>query len=160
MNKPTLPKFQVQIDVCWGRYIFTMEAASERDAKENAISAWQDLRSDKIQAQENDIEILSVTRCTEPRLSPYPRKLAVLDISTAHLKPETATLLDKAPLDQWPVAGGKTQYGYYIYAHDENDGSIPPELWECCRFARKHGCEYLYFDRDADTYKELASFDW
>lgn len=86
--------------------------------------------------------------------------ITVLDISTAHLSPETAQILENTPLNDWPVAGGNTQFGFFLYAHDDNDGAIPQDLWACMEFARKHHCCYLYFDRDADQYDDLPTYDW
>jgi hypothetical protein len=87
-----------------------------------------------------------------------PVILAVLDISTAHLAPETMAALDTEPTARWPIAGGNIPYGYFIYAHEENDGSIPDDLWACIEFARAHGCSHLRFDRDGEPYTELANF--
>lgn len=108
-----------------------------------------------------DSEAQVLAACDHPPAAPPargPAILAVLDISTAHLTPETMSALDSAPDAQWPVAGGGIPYGYFIYAHDENDGSIPEDLWACIEFARAHGCSHLRFDLDADPYPQLPNF--
>ncbi|MCL8382077.1 DUF5983 family protein [Xanthobacter aminoxidans] len=83
-----------------------------------------------------------------------------LDLSTEHMKPETAHNLDVTPIAEWSVAGGRTGHGYFIYAHDEDDGSIPPDLWAVMCFARERGAEYILFDCDAATVEGLPTFDW
>ena len=87
--------------------------------------------------------------------------LAVLDLSTAHLKPETVSLLDDTPAHLWPVSGGHIPYGYFMYAHDENmgDPGIPDDLWACIEFARANGCSHLRFDCDADSYEGLPVYE-
>lgn len=74
----------------------------------------------------------------------------VLVLSTGHVSHQTMTMLDNTEPENWPVYGGKIPHGWYIYAHDENDGKIPPDLWACCDFARKSGFDYIQFDCDWD----------
>jgi len=88
------------------------------------------------------------------------RTITALELSTAHLTPDTASRLDNEPPHAWPVSGGATAYGFFIYAHDQNDGLIPEDLWLCCETARQQGCSYLLFDRDADVLPGLPVHDW
>lgn len=80
----------------------------------------------------------------------------LLVLSTGHLtSPETRATLD-AGFDQWPCSGGRTAYGWFCYAHDENCGdTIPPDLWACMVFARTAGCQYILFDMDAEQIDAL-----
>lgn len=83
-----------------------------------------------------------------------------LVLSTAHLTAETCTLLTDTPLSGWPVAGGQTGYGFYIYAHDEIGDEVPSDLAACLTFARSvAGCEYVHFDSDGDPLDALPAFD-
>lgn len=84
-----------------------------------------------------------------------PTILRVLDLSTAHISPATMVMLDTLPYTAWPVAGGAIDCGYFFYAHDENDGSIPKDLWAVIQFARRHGCTHVRLDRDAEAHPEL-----
>lgn len=87
------------------------------------------------------------------------RKLLVL--STGHVtSPETRAALDDG-FDQWPCSGGRTEYGWLCYAHDENCGdTIPADLWACMVFARSEGCDYILFDADADQIDALPWVDF
>jgi hypothetical protein len=88
------------------------------------------------------------------------RTLSVLDISTAHIMSTTNELLQATPLKDWPTFGGQTQYGFFIYAADDYDEDIPPDLWNVMRFAKEKGCDYICLDRDADQYDDLPTYDW
>lgn len=87
-----------------------------------------------------------------------PDILRVLDISTAHIAPETMQMLDTTHYDRWPVTGGPKSYGYFMYAPEADDPAIPRDLWACFEFAREHGCTYLCFDADADRYPPLKDY--
>jgi hypothetical protein len=84
----------------------------------------------------------------------------VLFLSTAHIDPATAKLLDETPLSDWPVYGGPIPDGYLIYAHDDEQGEIPADLWACCVLAREFKCEYIRFDRDGPQIGGLTVYDW
>lgn len=86
-------------------------------------------------------------------------------ISTAHIRETTAELLDNTPVKEWPCLGGTYgEYGWFLYAHDENAGVdpdvIPSELFDVMTWARKQGCNYILFDIDADEVEDLPAFDW
>ena len=83
-----------------------------------------------------------------------------LVLSTAHLRSSTCQALEAAELESWVVAGGKTDRGFYIYAHDEIPEGVQPELAVCLTFARQHGCEYVHFDADASDIDQLPTFGW
>lgn len=83
-----------------------------------------------------------------------------LDLSTEHMKPETADMLEKTEWKDWPVSGSRTAHGFFIYAHDSDDGSIPADLWTVMCFARECGADYILFDCDAATVVGLPTFDW
>lgn len=86
-------------------------------------------------------------------------------VSTAHLTEKTARTLDGTPATEWPCAGGPYgEYGWFVYAHDENCGvgpdSIPDDLFGVMTWGRKHGFDYILLDCDGDLIEDLPSHDW
>ncbi|MER8376664.1 hypothetical protein [Mesorhizobium sp. M1409] len=86
-------------------------------------------------------------------------------VSTAHVSEATAKRLDHTPAKDWPCAGGPyAEYGWFVYAHDENSGpgenAIPADLFDVMTWARRQGCEYILFDCDADQVDGLPAYDW
>ena len=86
-------------------------------------------------------------------------------ISTAHVSEITANRLNNTPATEWPCLGGSYgEYGWFLYAHDENAGfwpdTIPDELFDVMIWARGRGFDYILFDCDADQVEELPAFDW
>ncbi|MCG8273898.1 hypothetical protein MIC97_20650 [Aquamicrobium sp. NLF2-7] len=86
-------------------------------------------------------------------------------LSTSHVSEETARRLDNIPAGDWPCLGGPYgQYGWFLYAHDENAGigkdEIPADLFTVMTWTRKQGYDYLLLDCDGDEVEELPRFDW
>lgn len=85
-----------------------------------------------------------------------------LTCSIDHIPTEFRHHLFYSPLSEWPVAGLKGPYGYFIYAHDEDGNGwnerIPPELMAIFAYARQHACEYVYFESNADPLKHFPIF--
>ena len=82
----------------------------------------------------------------------------MLTLSTAHVTKGTAALLDAGKVD---LASYKTEYGWFIHLPDFlSEYDIPSDLKACAKFAKKHGCIWLHFDRDADTVDELSKYGW
>lgn len=92
--------------------------------------------------------------------SPQPTIHSLLDLSTGHLKEETARFLDETPIDLWPISGGRTRYGFLISVPDELTRTIEEDLQACLAFARRHNCPYILFDRDAAHHPALQRYDW
>jgi hypothetical protein len=86
------------------------------------------------------------------------RKL--LCLSTAHVSKETADILDSSTPKNWPVFGFGGEYGWVIYAHDEQDLEIPPDLWALCEYARSFDCDYIMLDCDASVIESLPTYEW
>ncbi|OAN53648.1 hypothetical protein A7Q26_05625 [Sphingobium sp. TCM1] len=89
-----------------------------------------------------------------------------LVISTSHIRPSTADLLDQwAPLlpEARPLGVAEAGYGWFVLT-DPLDGKAPemapPELRAAIDFARAQGCRWLLLDRDADCVDGLETFDW
>lgn len=84
-----------------------------------------------------------------------------LDASTGHLSAETwqwldanfadDALRDPANLVGGQLAGGKTRYGWFVYAPScpAAAAEIPDDLAAVLNHARGLGCEYVLFDCDA-----------
>lgn len=86
-------------------------------------------------------------------------------ISTAHVSETTARRLDTTPAKEWPCAGGPYgEYGWFVYAHDENagvgDDAIPADLFDVMCWSCANGCDYVLFDCDADAVDGLPVYDW
>lgn len=89
-----------------------------------------------------------------------------LVISTSHIRPSTADLLDQwAPMlpESRPIGVAESGYGWFVLT-DPLDGEeramLPPELGAAIDFAHRQGCRWLLLDRDADSIDGLETFDW
>ena len=89
-----------------------------------------------------------------------PEIRTLLALSTAHVSGDTARMLNNTTPEKWPVSGGSTSYGWFIYAHDDCYDEMPLDLVETFIFARKNGCEYIMFDCDVEPITELPTHDW
>lgn len=78
-------------------------------------------------------------------------------LSTAHLTPDTCNRwLHGCSFAAFP----KGDYGWFVYVPDDLPGDIPSDLAECIALARGQNCDWLMFDRDADTLGILPVYDW
>lgn len=83
-----------------------------------------------------------------------------LTISTAHVTRLTAEWLDTNP-SNLGVYGGSLEYGWFLWVPTIDVlEDIPEELLNVFKFARKHDCAYVMFDRDGPIEPELQSWDW
>lgn len=90
---------------------------------------------------------------------------AFLDVSSGHLSPATWSWLDAQTTDEalrdpdsilaTELFGGRTRYGWFVYAHDHPISAVPDDLAAVMRLARNLGCEYVLFDSDAPPTPEL-----
>jgi hypothetical protein len=51
-------------------------------------------------------------------------------------------------------------YGWFVHVPDDDHPDLPADLAECIAQARGLGCDWLMFDRDADTLTILPTYDW
>lgn len=82
-----------------------------------------------------------------------------LDLSSGHLSQETWTWLDaqladeklRDPMNEHAaqIAGGKTRYGWLVYAPEDVAAGLPDDLTAILLDARQKGAEYVLFDCDA-----------
>lgn len=92
-----------------------------------------------------------------------------LDLSSGHLSPETQAWLDaqlannllRAPENAHAamIAGGKTRYGWFVYAPEGGADGLPEDLAATLRTARAQGAEYALFDCDAPIRPDLPIRD-
>lgn len=88
-----------------------------------------------------------------------------LDTSSGHLSPATWAWLDEQlsdvalrdPLSDAAarVAGGKTRYGWLVYAPEGVAEGLPDDLSAILLRAREQGAEYVLFDCDAPPASDL-----
>jgi hypothetical protein len=82
-----------------------------------------------------------------------------LDASSGHLSADTWSWLEVNLADDvisnpandaaTALAGGKTRYGWFIYAPEDAVEGLPEDLMAVQRRAREQGAEYVLFDCDA-----------
>jgi hypothetical protein len=82
-----------------------------------------------------------------------------LDASNGHLSPDTWAWLDDQLSDALlrnpengsaaQIAGGKTRYGWLVYAPGDSPDGLPEDLATVLTVARERGDEYVLFDCDA-----------
>ena len=88
-----------------------------------------------------------------------------LDCSSGHLSPDTwawrdAQLADDVRRDPRNmtaagIGGGRTRYGWFVYAIDVLPGGMPADLEAVCAYARKRRADYILFDCDAVPDQDL-----
>ena len=71
----------------------------------------------------------------------YPLRL-FLDCSTAHL-----SVAARAYVGSGDGLALSTPYGWFVYASEEPDDSVPDELAAIMTYARSLGAEYVNFER-------------
>ena len=87
-----------------------------------------------------------------------------LDMSSAHLSPETWNWLDarlgdgaRDPRNDMAahLAGGSTRHGWFVYAPEDPTDGLPEDLARVLAEARRQGAEYALFDCDALPNQDL-----
>lgn len=55
-------------------------------------------------------------------------------------------------------------HGWFVYAGTDEEmmkkADVPPELLYVFRYAKRHGCDWICFDQDAEEDPDLPTFDW
>ena len=97
-----------------------------------------------------------------------PEILRMLVLSTGHLKPETARMLDEdvpIRIRQQPIKAGWGQgidHGYLVWSgwgdNDVDDTDVPEEVLAACKVARGLDCEYLKYDCDGELLVDLGDY--
>lgn len=90
----------------------------------------------------------------------FPEISHVITISTEHIRPEAASLLDADAVEL--IVWKKDKYGYVVmtigwelYGED-----IPEDLRACVQYAAEHNCDWLCLDGDAKTVQGLPLYEW
>ena len=88
-----------------------------------------------------------------------------LDVSSGHLSVATWAWLDAQLADDMlrdpkntvahGIAGGRTRYGWFVYACDEPCIDLPADLARVCKHARACGADYILFDCDANPNQDM-----
>lgn len=89
-----------------------------------------------------------------------PEICKVLILSTAHIKPQTAKLINSK---DFPIAVyEKKGYGWFISLDmfDKESPQLPDDLNRIINYAIFIGCDWLCLDRDANVYNELPVYEW
>ena len=88
-----------------------------------------------------------------------------LTISTAHIRSQTARMMDMGAIHAGFYSAG--EFGYHIltvgwedYSDVMHGDAIPDDLKACVKFAAKHGCDWLCLDTDARTVPDLPVYEW
>lgn len=96
-----------------------------------------------------------------------------VDLSTSHLTKEDAELL-RTSFDKYPTGHlgvwAHPEFGYLLHVgedpedieHERQHSNLPfsDHFWNALKTLSRNGIHYVRFDRDADTNKELPTFDW
>jgi hypothetical protein len=82
-----------------------------------------------------------------------------LDVSSGHLAPDTWAWLDTQLADEalrdprneraMLITGGRTRYGWFVYAGAECHDGLPDNLATVLQHARVRGADYVLLDCDA-----------
>lgn len=89
----------------------------------------------------------------------------VLTLSTAHVSPETARMIDESPDTNQltlPIYK-KATFGYFIYLSGSSERDIrclPDDLRACIRLAQANDCSILCLDADAVPLRSLPTYEW
>lgn len=94
-----------------------------------------------------------------------PRIRKMLDLSTAHLRPDRRYSYEGSAAWGGAVVHQIT-YGFLMWVPDDPVESakgasdpVPSELLVIQGYARRKGCDYVLFDADAEVNDELRTFD-
>lgn len=88
---------------------------------------------------------------------------SMLTLSTSHLYPNTADILEKGEKIPGVVIYRKDDYGWFLYLSNVELGNLtdmPDDLSNIILFAFKHKCSWLCLDRDGDTTDKLEQYEW
>lgn len=86
----------------------------------------------------------------------------MLDLSTAHLNPESVEALERHVEPDSPITViGESEYGWIVYVSEPDlVKEMPAVLAAILEDARRHGCDYVRFDRDGPVEDDLPTFEW
>ena len=86
----------------------------------------------------------------------------IMELSTAHITPATAKLLDECAINS--ISYFIREYGYFLstmHLNEDNMHDCPDDLKQCIRYAQDNECTWLLLDGDVDPMPEdLPVYDW
>lgn len=91
--------------------------------------------------------------------------LRVLKISTAHITEQTNRALTEnnssvENVSFYPQEGGYLVWTGYMDGEMHDAKHFPPDLAGVVHFARRHQCEWVWLDCDADRIDALVQWEW
>ena len=84
----------------------------------------------------------------------------ILTISTEHISPQTARLMDTDAIHAGVYSVGESGYLILTVGWENYDDAMPEDLKACVKFAAGHGCDWLCLDGDAETVEGLPVYEW
>lgn len=83
-----------------------------------------------------------------------------LVLSTGHLTPETTLRIGDNGEDIWPTL--RREEGFLIFVPTDalEFQKAPADLMEVMRYAKELKVEWVLFDRDGPTVKQLPHYEW
>jgi len=115
-------------------------------------------------------QLRAVKAILEPDTTTMPETCGIMTLSTAHITPETADLLDSGEKIQGVVTYPKNDYGWFIFVgsfedyenfdEDEDVYKFPSDLRACVKLALGYGCDWLCLDADGNETDKLPIYQW
>lgn len=133
------------------------------------------------------LRVIGIPEKTGDEEQDKPETSMMLTLSTAHLREETAEMMDSdcreelsmlsiypkiaLPLqvigESSPEEIERESFGWWVYIlrddpSEDTDGleDLPEDLSACVRYAKDHGCSLICFDGDGDTVSSLPVYEW
>lgn len=90
----------------------------------------------------------------------------MLTISTAHIRPETAEMLEMEDatgdmgLTVYALGEGYESNGWLVYVDTEAYGDVPKDLRRLMEFCAGKNIDWLRLDGDGEILPELPTYEW
>lgn len=84
----------------------------------------------------------------------------ILAMSTAHISPETARLMDMDAIHAGFYSADESGYLILTVGWENYSDVMPGDLKACVKFAAGHDCDWLCLDGDAETVEGLPVYEW
>lgn len=84
----------------------------------------------------------------------------ILTISTAHIRSQTARLMDMDAIHIGFYSAGEFGYHIWTFGWENYRDMMPEDLKICIKYAAEHGCDWLCLDGDAETVSDLPVYEW
>lgn len=84
----------------------------------------------------------------------------ILVISTAHISPQTARLMDAGAINAGFYSAYEHGYQLLTVEWENYKDIMPDDLKDCVKFAAEHGCDWLCLNSDANPVPNLPVYEW